>query len=98
MGRRSSAPADTCVAPVLTVPELVADAQFVARGAFVDAAPPRARHVPTGRPGARGHGTDPTEPYVARDATVTDTDALLDRRGPRRPTSCATLHEAGVIA
>jgi alpha-methylacyl-CoA racemase len=31
------APADTCVAPVLSVPELVADEQFVARRAFVDA-------------------------------------------------------------
>jgi alpha-methylacyl-CoA racemase len=29
--------ADTCVAPVLSVPEVVKDEQFVARGAFVDA-------------------------------------------------------------
>jgi alpha-methylacyl-CoA racemase len=31
------APADTCVAPVLSVPEVVGDDQFVARGAFIDA-------------------------------------------------------------
>jgi alpha-methylacyl-CoA racemase len=30
-------PADTCVAPVLSIPEVVADEQFVARGVFVDA-------------------------------------------------------------
>jgi len=30
-------PADTCVAPVLSVPEVVDDEQFVARGTFVDA-------------------------------------------------------------
>src|SRR5438270_1270910 len=30
-------PADTCVAPVLSVPELVEDEQYVARGAFVEA-------------------------------------------------------------
>ncbi|MBA3655603.1 MAG: CoA transferase, partial [Actinobacteria bacterium] len=30
-------PADTCVAPVLSVPEIVDDEQYAARGAFVDA-------------------------------------------------------------
>jgi alpha-methylacyl-CoA racemase len=34
------APQDTCVAPVLSVPEVVDDAQFVARRAIVDAAHP----------------------------------------------------------
>jgi len=33
-------PADTCVAPVLSVPEVVADQQYEARGAFVDAEHP----------------------------------------------------------
>jgi alpha-methylacyl-CoA racemase len=33
-------PADTCVAPVLSVPELVHDEQYVARGAFVEATDP----------------------------------------------------------
>jgi alpha-methylacyl-CoA racemase len=28
--------ADTCVAPVLTIPEVVADEQYAARGAFAD--------------------------------------------------------------
>ena len=35
-------PADTCVAPVLSVPEVIDDPQFVARGAFVDARHPDA--------------------------------------------------------
>jgi alpha-methylacyl-CoA racemase len=34
------APADTCVAPVLSVPELVEDEQFRARGLFVTASDP----------------------------------------------------------
>jgi alpha-methylacyl-CoA racemase len=33
-------PADTCVAPVLSVPEVVEDEQFAARGAFIDADDP----------------------------------------------------------
>jgi len=33
-------PADTCVAPVLPVPEVVEDEQYAARGAFVDASDP----------------------------------------------------------
>ena len=33
-------PADTCVAPVLSAPELVDDDQYAARGAFVDASDP----------------------------------------------------------
>ena len=36
-------PADTCVSAVLDIPEVVADEQFGARGAFVDAV-----HPPTG--------------------------------------------------
>ena len=38
---RELGPADTCVAPVLSVPEVVEDEQFVARGAFVDADLPK---------------------------------------------------------
>jgi alpha-methylacyl-CoA racemase len=38
---RELGPADTCVAPVLSVPEVVKDEQFVARGAFVDADLPK---------------------------------------------------------
>jgi alpha-methylacyl-CoA racemase len=53
-------PADTCVAPVLSVPEVLADEQYAARGAFVDAEDPehgRFRQVGyvlagTGRPGS----------------------------------------------
>jgi alpha-methylacyl-CoA racemase len=35
-------PADCCVAPVLSVPEVVADEQYAARGAFLDAHHPTA--------------------------------------------------------
>ena len=85
--------ADTCVAPVLSVPEVVDDAQFVARGAFVEAKHPDARHVPAGRARSFAGMTPPAGPYEVRDATVTDTDdaaagrRAVGRRGARR---CAT--------
>ena len=77
-------PADTCVAPVLSVPEVVDDAQFVARGDFVDAKHPdatarSARSVRCSRGWRR-----PPEPYEVRDATVTDTDELLRAAGVSR--------------
>ncbi|MCU1450770.1 MAG: Carnitine dehydratase, partial [Acidimicrobiales bacterium] len=37
-------PADTCVAPVQSIPEVVADEQYAARGAFVDAEDPEHGH------------------------------------------------------
>ena len=49
-------PADTCVAPVLSVAELVDDPQFTARGAFVDAVHPRHGLVPAARAHPRGDG------------------------------------------
>ena len=88
--------ADTCVAPVLTVPETVDDEQFVARGDFVEA-----HHHEQGTfrqvgPVFAGMA-HPTEPYEARDATVTDTDELLTDAG-LSVDELAKLHEAGVIA
>ncbi len=65
---------------MLTVPEVVDDEQFVARGDFVDAHHPDHGDVPPGRARVRRHGAAPAGPYEARDATVTDTDALLARR------------------
>jgi alpha-methylacyl-CoA racemase len=87
---------DTCVAPVLTVPEAVDDEQFVARGDFVEA-----QHHEQGtfrQVGPVFAGMEqPTEPYEARDATVTDTDELLAAAGLSSD-ELAKLHEAGVIA
>ena len=88
--------ADTCVAPVLTVPEAVDDEQFVARGDIVEA-----QHHEQGRfrqVGPVFAGMErPSAPYEARDATVTDTDDLLTAAGLSAD-ELAKLHEAGVIA
>ena len=87
---------DTCVAPVLTVPEVVADDQFVARGDYV-----RAHHAEQGdfrQVGPVFAGMQqPSGPYEARDATVTDTDVLLAEAGFSAD-ELAKLHDAGVIA
>ena len=73
-------PADTCVAPVLSVPDLVDDPQFVARGAFVEAEHPTAGTFRQVGPVLAGQ-VAPDGPYVLRDATETDTEALLTRPG-----------------
>jgi alpha-methylacyl-CoA racemase len=89
-------PADTCVAPVLTVPELVDDAQFTARGAFVDAFHPI--HGPFRQVAATFAGTATTTgAYLVRDSDATDTDALLEAAGVSAGAS-AELRRAGVIA
>jgi alpha-methylacyl-CoA racemase len=90
------APADTCVAPVLTVPEAIADEQFAARDDFVDAT--HAEHGTFRQVGPVFAGMQrPDEPYEARDATVTDTDAILEAAGLSRDER-AKLRDAGVIA
>jgi alpha-methylacyl-CoA racemase len=72
--------ADTCVAPVLSVPELVDDAQYAARGTIVEAKHPdhgtfrQVGPVFAGMPAPQG-------PSIARDATVTDTDDVLRAAG-----------------
>ena len=69
-------PADTCVAPVNTVAEAVADEQYGARGVVVDAV-----SSPTGRSGSpRPSGPAPsrrTAPTRSATARVTDTAELL---------------------
>jgi len=88
--------ADTCVAPVLTVAEAVDDEQFVARGDFVDAH--HATHGTFQQVGPVFAGMERSrEPYEARDATRTDTDALLAAAGLSAD-EVAKLHDAGVIA
>jgi alpha-methylacyl-CoA racemase len=90
------APADTCVAPVLTVPEAIADEQFVARGDFVDAVHPEQGTFPQVGPVFAGMQR-PDAPYEARDATITDTDAVLTDAGFSAD-EIAKLSDAGVIA
>lgn len=90
------APADTCVAPALTVPELVDDPQFAARGIVIEAEHPTAgtfRQV-----GSLLAGTDKGRTRVSlRDATVTDTDELLAAAG-LAPDAIASLRDQGAVA
>jgi alpha-methylacyl-CoA racemase len=90
------APADTCVAPVLSVPEVVADPQFAARGAFVTASHPSQgtfRQV-----AAVLAGMDPVaDGGVARDAAETDTEKLLMAAGYGAD-EVAGLRAAGAVA
>ena len=89
-------PADTCVAPVLSVAELVDDEQFAARHAFVDAV--HDVHGTFRQVGPLFAGmTPPSEPYAVRDATETDTEELLRAAG-LNDEECGRLRGAGVIA
>jgi alpha-methylacyl-CoA racemase len=90
-------PRDTCVAPVLSVDEVVEDAQFAARHAFVEA-----KHDAHGTfrqvgPLFAGMTEAPSGPYTVRDATATDTDELLRAAGVSAE-ECAELRVTGVIA
>jgi alpha-methylacyl-CoA racemase len=89
-------PADTCVAPVLTVPEIVADEQFLARDDFSNAHDAHAGDFQQVGPVFAGMTRRP-QPYEARDMTVTDTDMLLRAAGVADD-ELAKLHERGVIA
>jgi alpha-methylacyl-CoA racemase len=93
---RELAPADTCVAPVLAVAEVVNDEQYLARGAFVDAVHPE--HGTFRQIGHAFAGTvRPAEPVVARDATTTETDQLLAAAGFSAD-DITKLRDAGVVA
>jgi alpha-methylacyl-CoA racemase len=90
-------PADTCVTAVLSIPEVVDDAQFVARNAFVEAKHPDHGTFRQVGPTFAGTTAAPAGPYEVRDATVTDTEELLRAAGFSAD-ECAALREAGVIA
>lgn len=90
------APADTCVAPVLSVPEVVDDPQFAARGAIVEALHPEHGRFRQIGPVLAGM-TRPDGPYELRDASVTDTEDLLAAAG-FTAAECAKLRDAGVVA
>ena len=74
------APANTCVAPVYAIDELVGDAQFASRGVFGEAEHPEAGGFRQLAPAFAG--MQRAEGAVAvRDAAETDTDDLLREAG-----------------
>lgn len=89
-------PADTCVAPVNSVAEAVADEQYVARGLVVDAV--HADEGPFRQSAPVWAGTVPPDgPYEIRDGTVTDTVELLVAAGLDR-SDVERLVADGVVA
>ena len=87
------APADTCVAPVLSVPEVVEDPQL-RRGLVESVHPTRGTFKSVGPTLA---GQVKAERYEVREGDVTDTDDLLTAAGMSKD-EIAKLHDAGVIA
>jgi alpha-methylacyl-CoA racemase len=89
-------PADTCVAPVNTVAEAVADEQVAARGLVVDAVAPEVGRFRQAAP--VWAGTDaPAGPYEVRDGAVTDTAELLVTAG-LGPDEVERMRAEGAIA
>jgi alpha-methylacyl-CoA racemase len=89
-------PADTCVSEVASVPELVGAPHFRARDVFVQAS--SAGHGEFEQVGWVLAGMDRDQPSPqARDATVTDTEALLGEAG-YSAAEIATMREEGVAA
>jgi alpha-methylacyl-CoA racemase len=89
-------PADTCVAPVLTVAEAAADEQYAARGAIVDATHPAEgsfRQVGPVLAGQPGQGEAVEVPDWAR----TSTDEVLAAAG-YSPDELQALRQDEVIA
>jgi alpha-methylacyl-CoA racemase len=94
------APRDTCVAPVYTVAELVADPQLAARRAFVSAEHPRHgrfRQLGPVLAGAPRPDAGEMAPSILRDAATTDTDDVLRAAGLGTG-QIEKLRGAGVIA
>jgi alpha-methylacyl-CoA racemase len=90
------APADTCVAPVYDVPELVRDPQLRARGAFCRAEHPEHGEFEQLAPGLAGM-LRPEEPVRARDAAETETAPLLREAGLSEA-EIESMRADGVIA
>jgi alpha-methylacyl-CoA racemase len=90
------APADTCVAPVYSVPELVDDDHFRARGLIAEA-----HHATEGSFAQLGTilaGTDTSRRlFEVPDASATDTDAVLRAAG-LSDERVQELREQGAIA
>jgi alpha-methylacyl-CoA racemase len=89
-------PADTCVSAVATVDEVTVDEHFRARADFATAR--REDGTEFEQAGWLFAGMDRDQPSpTVRDATVTDTDALLGAAG-LSPAELAALREEGAIA
>jgi len=88
-------PADTCVAPVLSVPEVTTDAQYRARGCFVAASHPA--HGAFTQVAPVLAGMDRPAHVQAKDSSITDTQVVLGRAGIDRDT-IDSLIAAGVVA
>jgi alpha-methylacyl-CoA racemase len=90
------APADTCVSPVYTVPELVDDPHFGARGVIAEA-----KHESAGtfrQLGTLLAGTDTSRTtFELREAATTDTDDRLAAAG-YAPSTIADLRTRGEVA
>jgi alpha-methylacyl-CoA racemase len=90
------APADTCVAPVYTVPELVEDPHFAARKVFVDAE--STEHGRFQQAGWLFAGMERDRPTAeVRDQATTDTDLVLGAAGYSAD-EIEALREKGVVA
>jgi alpha-methylacyl-CoA racemase len=87
------APKDTCVAPVLSVPGVVEDAQL--RGGLVESVHPTHGTFRSVAPTLAGQVR--AERYELREGTETDTDELLAAAG-LDPEEITKLREAGAIA
>jgi alpha-methylacyl-CoA racemase len=87
------APKDTCVAPVLSVPEVVEDAQL--RGGLVESVHPTHGTFRSVAPTLAGQVR--AERYELREGTETDTDELLAAAGMDAEET-TELREAGAIA
>jgi alpha-methylacyl-CoA racemase len=92
---RRLAAADTCVAPVLDVDEVAADAHFADRGAFVEAVEGGGR--PRRQVGALLAGMGPLPDPLVLPGDDSDAEALLVDAG-LSPEHVAQLVEAGVVA
>jgi len=90
------APADTCVAPVNSIAEVVADPQFAARAAFVEARHPEHGSFRQVGPVLAG-GDRSGAPYAVRDATASDADEVLAAAG-LSPDERQSLLSTGVVA
>jgi alpha-methylacyl-CoA racemase len=92
------APADTCVAAVATVDEVVSDPHYAARSSFVDVhsvGHGSFRQVGRVFAGMQRHSIH--EAVEARDPVVTEIDSVLGDAG-YTPDEIAKLRDAGVIA
>lgn len=90
-------PGDCCVAAVQTVPEALADPQYDARGAVVDATHPTVGQFRQTAPLLAGTVPPPADGYLVRDGAQTDTAAILAGLGLDAET-VAALSSEGVIA